>query len=55
MVFKEVIWVLNIVKDLHGVGVWRNIRNGWFKFASFTREEVGDGAWGLVLEGLLDR
>ncbi len=42
MVFREVIGFRILLKACM---VWgKNIRNGWSKFASFTRVEVADGS-----------
>jgi len=36
-------WCSNEIHGLFGVGLWKNIRRVWGKFASYTRFEVGDG------------
>ncbi len=37
------VWCSEVVKGTYGVGLWKNICNGWSKFANFARLEVGAG------------
>ena len=32
-----------VVRGSHGILLWKHIRGGWNKFASFMRFDVGDG------------
>lgn len=37
-------WCSNEVRSVYGVGLWKNIKNGWEDFARFINFKVGDGA-----------
>jgi hypothetical protein len=37
-------WCSKEVLDTFGVGVWKHIRRGWYKFHNFVRFEVGVGS-----------
>jgi hypothetical protein len=37
-------WSSIIVQSSHGVGLWKHIKNGWYKFSQFIKFEVGDGS-----------